>query len=232
MEAAKIYRKECSRPLTQYQKQVNEEAIHLALNDPSLLNRRGELMKLAQSQVYQKGYQFLKGKSRSKRFASPTLEGSERPKRGKVSAEIRQKRIAALEEEIENVTQQLHFKEKRRIQAESIRNYKQCEEITEEIRIVTKQKRELSEELSMFREKERKAMWYQKSRKRRQSATNVASDESDFPQSSPSSSIASTSANTESIHIESDTDSDDQTGSVFPLGLPADNEAQGGHHTL
>lgn len=55
-EAARIYKKKSSRPLSNYQKQVNEEAAQLALSDPSLLNRRGDLLELAQKRVYQKGY--------------------------------------------------------------------------------------------------------------------------------------------------------------------------------
>ena len=175
MEAAKIYKKEATRPLTQYQKGVNEEAAHLVLNDPSLLSQRGELMILAQSRVYQKGY------------------------RGSL---------------VQNDLLLLHLKSRK-------------DQNVEEIRIVAQQKRELSEELSKFREKERKSKWYQKNSKKR-SLNARASDESDFPLSSPGSSIASTSLNAESIHIESDTELDtemdaEQPESVFPPGLPADN---------
>ena len=82
----------------------------------------------------------------------------------KISAEVRQKRVRALEEDIANLDQQLSFKEKRRQQSENIRNYKLCEEITQEIRLVTQQRRQLFEELSQYWEKERKAIWYQKNK--------------------------------------------------------------------
>ena len=91
---------------------------------------------------------------------SPPLE-TPKATRSKVSAEVRQQRILALEEDITNISKQLHFKNKRLQQAENIKNYKLCEEINEEIQIVTKQKHELSDELKCFREKERKARWFQ-----------------------------------------------------------------------
>ena len=87
---------------------------------------------------------------------SPPLE-TPKATRPKVSAEVRQQRIWSLEEDIANIDKQLHFKNERLQQAENVRNYKLCEEINEEIQIVTKQKRELSEELRRFRKKERKA---------------------------------------------------------------------------
>lgn len=63
---------------------------------------------------------------------SPPFE-TLKPTRSKVSAEVRQKRISAIEEDIANLDKQLHFKNKRLQQAENIKNYKLCEEITEEV---------------------------------------------------------------------------------------------------
>lgn len=110
LENAKIFRRESSRPLTNYQKQVNEEAGLLALNNPSLLCRCGELLELAREKVMEGGYNFVKGKSRSKRLASP--DDTPRPSRVKINAKLRQKRISALEDNIANLDQQIGFKEK------------------------------------------------------------------------------------------------------------------------
>ena len=104
------------------------------MSNPSLLCRRGELLELAREKVMEGGYDFVKGKSRSKRLASP--DDTPRPSRVKINAELRQKRISALEEDIANLDQQIGFKEKRRQQSENVRNYKLCEEITHEIGIV------------------------------------------------------------------------------------------------
>ena len=160
LDKAKIFRKE---PLTKYQVRINEEAGGVVLKNPTLLCNRGELPELARAKVYDNGYNFVKGKSRAKRLASPDEETS-KVSRIKISAELRQKRIRALEEDIANLDQQISFKEKRRQQSETIRNYKLCEEITHEIHLVTQQRRELFEELSQYQEKERKAKWYQKTK--------------------------------------------------------------------
>ena len=230
LENAKIFRKESSRPLTKYQKQVNEEAGLLALSNPSLLCRCGELLELAQEKVMEGGYDFVKGKSRSKRLASP--DDTPRPSRVKINAELRQKGISALEEDIANLDQQIGFKEKRRQQSENVRNYKLCEEIAHEIGIVKQQRRQLAEELNQYREKERKAKWYQRSKgkaqKRRRSGSSAGtatSDEGEFPLSSPSTSEVVT---RDSIEIESEDDTepviDNSDESVFPSGLPVNSQ--------
>ena len=222
---AKFFKKETTRPLTKYQKQIKDEAGMLALSNPTLLCRRGELLEKAREKVVEKGYTFVKGKSRSKRFASP--DESPRPTRVKISTDVREKRISALEEDIANLDQQLLFKEKRRQQSENVRNYKFCDEITEEIGIVRQQKRKISEELRIFREKQRKAKWYQNAKRgnrrvSRSSSTtsNVTSDDSDAVITSPSSSLPRPSG--ESVEVGSG--SDDEHDSVFQLGLPADRQ--------
>lgn len=225
VEMAKIYKKEASRPLSNYQKMINEVAGELAVKDPSLLSRRGDLLDQARVEVQQRGYNYVKGKSRAKRFMSPPLE-TPKPTRSKVSAEIRQQRILALEEDIANITKQLHFKHKRLQQAENVKHYKLCEEINEEIQIVTKQKRDLSNELKKFREKERKARWFQRRKSQsKSSASNVTSDDSDILLSSPGSSRATTAE----VVLDSDSsDSDNEqardSSSVFRTGLPVHKE--------
>ena len=139
-----------------------------------MLGRRGDLLNLAR--VQQSVYDYVKGKSRSKRLLSSSLE-TPKPNRLKICAEIRQKRISALED-IASLDKQLHFKNKRLEQAENVRNYKLCEEITEEIQFVTKQKRDLSQELRQFREKERKARWYKRSRKGSKGSASKVTDDS------------------------------------------------------
>lgn len=46
-----------------YQKLVNDHAGELALQDPSLLRKHGELLELAREKVNENGYVFKKGKS-------------------------------------------------------------------------------------------------------------------------------------------------------------------------
>ena len=149
---AKIFKKETNRPFTNYQKQINVEAGKLPLAALSLLGKRGRLLEEARIKVVEKGYAFVKGISRSKRLC--TTDDTAAPTREKITADVRAKRIAALEEDIANIDQQLKFKEKRRLQAEGLHNYRVCEE---EIGLIKQQRRKLSCELSVYREKERKA---------------------------------------------------------------------------
>ena len=53
-EMATIYKKESKRPLTNYQKSVNEAAIELCLQHPGLLHTRKNL---ARAKVIEDGYQ-------------------------------------------------------------------------------------------------------------------------------------------------------------------------------
>ena len=223
IEMAKIYKKEENRPLSNYQKAINNTAGEIALRDPSLLARCGDMLNLAREEVQQKGYVYVKGKSRSKRLMSPPTQAP-RPTRQKVSAEVRQRRISALEDDLTSITQLLHFKNKRLQQAENIRNYKLCEEISQEIQFVTKQKSEVSQELCLFREKERKSRWYQQKKKRLSGSTSnisVASDDSEFPPSSPGSSRSfcePTHTSIVSDGVFTDSESDEQS-SCIDLGF-------------
>ena len=175
---------------------------------------------------------YAKGKSRSKRLMSPPIQAP-RPTRQKVSAEVRQRRISASEDDLASITKQLNFKNKRLQQAENIRNYKLCEEISQEIQFVTKQKSEVSEELCLFWDKERKSRWYQQKKKRLcGSASNisvasddsdisVASDDSEFPPSSPGSSRSSREPTHNTIisdGVITDSESDEQS-SCIDLGF-------------
>ncbi len=94
----------------------------LALDNPALLARRANLLELGREKVINCAYTSVKGKSRSNKLGIPDI--SRRQTRPKVSAELRHKRIGALDEGIANFDEQVRFKEKRRQQAETVRKYK------------------------------------------------------------------------------------------------------------
>ena len=71
-----------------------------------------------------------------------------------------------LEEDLKQLDQQIMFKEKRRDQAESVRNYKLCDELTEEVGKLKATRREASNELKLFQKKVKQARWYQEKRRR------------------------------------------------------------------
>ena len=72
---------------------------------------------------------------------SPDSELETTPKRPKISQTLREHRIKELNEEISDVTDIINLKEKRRNQAEGIRNYKVCEQLSEEIMELKTKKR-------------------------------------------------------------------------------------------
>ena len=167
-EAAKLYRKESLRPLSEYQKRMNEEAAKLAIKNPVLIQRghRHDLLERAR-EVVSASYQFKKGKSRSKKLSPQSDESCtpvNRPK--KIDSEVRGRRIRELEEDLKQFDQQILFKEKRRDQAESVRNYKLCDELTEEVGKLKATRREAFNELKLFQKKEKQARWYQEKRRR------------------------------------------------------------------
>ena len=104
-EQALIYRKP---NLTSFQQNVNSAAMELALENPVLIQKgnRGELLEKARSRVPSDGYNFKKGRSRSKVYGEESAVEST-PKRPKFDGDMRRKRKKELEEEIQDITQVL-----------------------------------------------------------------------------------------------------------------------------
>ena len=62
---------------------------------------------------------------------------------------MRTKHISDIEEDLKDLSDRLQYKEKRRNQAEMCRNYKVCDDLTEEMTALKRQKREKLEELNI-----------------------------------------------------------------------------------
>ena len=99
---------------------------------------------------------------------------------------------------MKQLDQQILFKEKRHDQAESVRNYKLCDELTEEVGKLKATRREAFNELKLFQKKEKQARWYQEKRRRstdgsaekkprKSSGSGGFFSDSDTPLESPSS---------------------------------------------
>ena len=58
-QMATIYKKESKRPLTNYQRRVNEAAVELCLQNPGLLHTRKTLIETARSKIIDEGFQFV-----------------------------------------------------------------------------------------------------------------------------------------------------------------------------
>lgn len=131
---------------------MNRAAAQLCLKNPSLLWSRGALLAEARVLVNDTGYVYKKGKSRSKVLNATSMRVPS-PKRAKVSSEARLNRLQVVQQDLKDIVDRLTFKEKRRQGAEAVRNYKLCEELTEDISTLRGQKRELEAEQKILKKK-------------------------------------------------------------------------------
>ena len=133
---AVIYKKQDITPLTDYQKRINEEAQNFCENNPSMLRNRSKLLEVARARVNE-NYQFKKGASRSKKV-NPSSSIESIAKRRNFNQSTCLERMNALEKEIKGAVERISYKERCRMAAE---NYHLCDEITEEISELMRQKR-------------------------------------------------------------------------------------------
>ncbi len=120
-----------------------------------MLKRRGELLELSRRKVADEGYVFKKGHSRSKVYGESDTPSA--PKRPKFAKEAREERIAAIDEELKDTARLLAYKEKSLSQAESTRNYKLCEKVTEDLMALKSKRCDLKAEKSLFDRKRKRA---------------------------------------------------------------------------
>ena len=172
-KAAIIYKKE---PLSTYHLRVNEASQDICLRQLSLLRNRGRLLVLAQERVHESGYAYRKGKSRSKSFGNGVEET--RVKRVKTSTDERTARMKAIKEELHDLKDRLSFKRKRIEAAESSKNYKLCDQLSEEMGELNKTKRLLEMEKNVLERKESKSHRYFKRKSRRESDSDSSSSTS------------------------------------------------------
>ena len=188
IQHSKIYgRNPKSTQVTDYQRRINDASKELCLSNPSLLENRKFLLEKAREKVDELGYAYKKGKSRSKRL-NP-YDGNTTPKRRKIGGEYRLNRITEVTERIKDVTDQLGYKEKRREAASNIRDYKECDRLTEQMSVLKSEKRQLEFELSSLTKKQKKSLWYQK--RKRASLDNELLDSSSCTPSPVSSRLTS-----------------------------------------
>ena len=162
----------------------------------------------------QSGYQYKKGKSRSKVFG----EGEVPVKRPKLDQGLRVERIAQIQEEVATINQQITFKQKRIDAAIEIKNFKLCDSLSNEIDELQQRRRELHSELKLLQKKDKKARWYQDKKR----LVSSSDSESSSPSKRRSVSITPASSrphSPESIVIPSDSD-DGELRSVPKPGQP------------
>ena len=177
-EKAKIFKKE---PLKRYHKELNKVSGDICVKDPALLFvPRDKLMERARQTLHESGFQYVKKKSRSKQFGS---ESSDEPvkKRSKISTEVRRQRISQINEELNTINTQLSFKEERIKIGMQRRDFKLCDQLSDEVDILQKRKRVLEIELLSLQKKEEKSKKYQLQKKleSKKSECNVSASSSD-----------------------------------------------------
>lgn len=114
-------------------------------------------------------YTFKKGYSRS---SNSSNSDSETPppklKRAKRDSEEREKEVDNLTSLIENVKSHLQIKQKRLEKAKSVKHFKQCDQLTLEIRTLlkknTSEKSDHERQLTAIQKKEAKSLWYHKTK--------------------------------------------------------------------
>ena len=175
-QQSRIYGSKSSHRLTRYQQSVNEAAAKLALAEPSLISSRQTLLDHARDLVRESGYEFKKGKSRSKKLIANTE--ITKPKRPKSSEALRIKRIKELEDDFTDFKDRLQFKEKRRAQATNSTNFKLCDELTEEMSDIKHKMRSCKQEIECWKRKQSQSLWY-KNRKQDSSSSSSSTMLSD-----------------------------------------------------
>ena len=152
-----FFKKETKRPLTNYQKRINEAAQELCLANPGLLQKRKLLLDEARAKIIQQGFQFVKGKSRSKQDRN---DSQPTQTRRKYSQSMRDQRMRDIEEDSQDLADRIAFKEKRISSCENMRDYKKCDELKEEITALKQQRRQLQAELKGIMKSNYQSKWY------------------------------------------------------------------------
>ena len=109
----------------------------------------------SRSKIIAEGFQFVKGKSRSKKVAGP--DEQQRPaKRRKLSKDMREQRLKEIEEDCKDIAERLTFKEKRIAAYENSREYKKCDDVKEEM---IHQCRQLEAEAKRLKKSSSQSRW-------------------------------------------------------------------------
>lgn len=190
---ATIFRKITSRPLSNYQKRINQAAIDICLKSLGMLRNRQALIEAARSKVIADGFQFVKGQSRSNKTCNDSST-EPRPKRQKVNQDVREKRVKDVGEDLSDIKERIGYKEKRIAEYINISDYKKCDELKEEVIRLKKQQRELLSELNTLKVSQRKSNWYHGKKTADDSSTSASTAHASTSADDPSTSAAGTSA--------------------------------------
>ena len=137
--------------------------------------------------ILEEGFQFVKGKSRSKKGLSRN-EGEPKPKHLKMNQDIRVSRMKELEETIKDYDERISFKEERITASLNISDYKACDELKDAVMELKKKRRELEAEMKRIAVANRQLRWY--FRRKSEETANTSKSGSSSTSSEPLSPLA------------------------------------------
>ena len=146
-----------------------------------------KLLEEARKRLNECGYEYKKGKSRSKQLisSSESDEPTPAPKRVKTTEALRIKQIPEIQD-LSDISQRMGFKEKRREQASLSHQYGICDQISEEISVLKDRRRVLEMELHGLNKKEKQSKWYNKKKAKSRNDSSSSSSSGSTKQVSSS----------------------------------------------
>ena len=156
-----------------YHDKMNKASFELCLDNPALCNNKQQLMEMCRQKLDQEGYSYSKKRSRSKIFGSESTENSCVPKKKKMSADIRAKRIEELTADITSLGDRMKLLEKQKSRDEQLKQYLRASSMEEEIAKLRSEKRKKEEEVMLIQKKQAMATWYRE----KHSSASSSSDE-------------------------------------------------------
>jgi hypothetical protein len=127
---------------------------------------------------------------------------------------------------ISDIDRTIGFKQRRIETATATRNFKTCDELSQEISSLKAERREYTAELALLQKKATKSSWYYKHKDPQASSagpSNVSSPDTPMEESNSnqtSGGVVDLTGESE-LHVDSDLSGDSDTDSSFYPGLPA-----------
>ena len=158
-EESKLFGKKATSEdgLSEWQKKMNEAAFAFCVGTPSLTLNRGELLEKAREKVDNDGFNYKKGKSRSKKFGAAST-GDSKVKRPKLESGERRSLIEETKESIKEQSEKLAMLEREKCKLVNMNQFGAASHILDRISSARKEKRQLAKKLAALEQKESKAV--------------------------------------------------------------------------
>ena len=113
---------------------------------------------MAKENVIAEGFQFVKGKSRSKTHESNGSESEN--KRRKMDKEERAEEIKNMSDILQNIKEQIEIKQLNLRKQKCLNDFSKCDQISGQIGKLLNEKKVLEKQLKHLQKKESKSKWY------------------------------------------------------------------------